>query len=965
MTVLKIETFGGEIPRLPERALPPSAAKVNENLLATANEFRPMAQPGAEVVSFTPGAQPVRTLYRCQKKIDGSLLGDVAQGWITRHNEASFVRGQLVDDSTERTYYTTGDGSAPPRTHDNTGADYLLGIPRPPKPLVNRLTTKKFTIKKAREWFDSTLIPSVTDAVRACLVEDQHTARFTVTPGSFVPRRGTTAGASRAGLTKLLNGPDGNGTFMYFPSAQPDGLGPSQRGVVEPWNVVMLIPPDMVCPEGVGHPTLGGVSVRYGDNEVYTWLPYTAMPLWGYLDKPALRTRLQALKRPEIENSTERLWTDKQVDYLVSIVEELIRPDRNTAVKQRRAQIDASLQAYCNAGFVSLTNATRPVRAEGEDETVFGDRLADWEDLQANAVSAMRSELELGTKIVKEIEDLWATTRDGFKETLAEWFSGVPLEKTSENIDGLVVIDSDEVMETRFYGVTYVTAWGEESQISEPSDPIDVQYNDLVVLDVPQRTDVATGRNIVKWRIYRTNTGSTSAAFQFVAEIDYATYAVPAPDSAFGNVGLDIPGFGDKDKWRDVVATWQIYTQFRGTPRSERSDAFRDTSKLRIGDTVTQANGFDDNGQLLPTTTYVVKKTWNGSAWEMRQVPSIASYVGKAVYVDGMPRAQLGEVCPTVSWTPPPYRVDPANTDRIKPAKGVGPYLRGLTGMANGIMAGFVDNYVAFSEAYTPYAWPIEYQIPVEYPIVGLCAFGQSLLVGTMANPYIMSGADPANISSVKLSQSQKCVSPRSMVAAMGGVFYASPDGYCFVGGQDVEVVTAGLFAKEEWQALRPETIFAAVHDSVLYFWFTDDADVLGCYGLDMTARKLTRHNPNGATAAFEDVVTDAVYVANSRGVIPLFASAGRQLGRWVSSRVTLSMQQPLAWVRVLADFPGPPVTVRWFADGVLRHEVALSSVEPQRLPPGRWLEHQIEVVSQNRVTQVLLASTTEELKSS
>ena len=963
MSVLNITNFGGEIPRLPERSLPPTAAKVNENLLATSNEFRPLAQPGAEVVSFGPGAQAVRTLYRGQKKTDGSLFGDTAQGWITRPNEVSFVRGQLMDDSTERTYYTTDDGSAPPRARDNTGADYLLGVPRPPKPLVNRLTTKKFTIKKAREWFDSTLVPSFADAVRASLIEDPHTARFTVTPGSFVPRRGTTAGASRAGLTKLLNGLDG--TFMYFPSAQADGLGPSQRGVVEPWNVVMLIPSEMVCPEGVGHPTLGSVAVRYGDNEVFTWLPYTAMPLWGYLDKPALRTRLQALKRPEVENSTERLWTDKQVDYLVTVVEELLRPDRNTAVKQRRAQIDASLQAYCNAGFVSLRNATRPVRANGEEDQTFQDRLADWEDLHAGAVAAMRSELELGLKIVGEIEDLWAKTRDGFKETMSEWLSGVPLEKTSENIDGLVVIDNDEVVETRFYGVTYVTSWGEESQLSEPSDPIDVQYNDLIVVDVPPRTDVAVGRNIVKWRIYRTNTGSTSAAFQFVAELDYATYSVPAPGAAFGNVGVEVPGFGDKDKWRDVVATWLIYTQFRGTPRTERNEAFRDTSKLRIGDTVTQTNGVATDGLSSPTATYTVTKTWNGYAWDMRQVPSIAGYVGKPVYVDGLSGAQLGEVCPTVSWTPPPYRVDPANTDRIKPAKGVGPYLRGLTGMANGIMAGFVDNYVAFCEAYTPYAWPVEYQIPVEYPVVGLCAFGQSLLVGTMANPYIMSGADPANMSSIKLSQSQKCVSARSMVAAMGGVFYASPDGYCFVGSMDVEVVTAGLFAKEEWQALRPETIFAAVHDSVLYFWYTDDTGTLGCYGLDMVARKLTRHDPNGATAAYEDVVTDAVYVTNSRGIVPLFASAGREMGRWVSALITLSQQQPLAWVRTLADFPGPPVTVRWFADGALRHEVVLTSREPQRLPPGRWLEHQVEVVSQNRVTQVLLASTTEELRSS
>ncbi len=959
MAVLNIVNFGGEIPRLPERSLPPTSAAVNENLLATSTEFRPLAQPGAEAVSFSPGAAVVRTLYRRQKQADGTLLDNLADGWVRRPDFASYVRGQLMDDASERTYYTADDGSVPPRAMNNAGQDYVLGVPAPPKPQVSLLTAKKFTYKMASEWKESKLLPAVNDAVRASLIEDQYKARYSVSGTGFVPGIGSGEGASRAGITKLLN--TATAGFMYFPSAQADGLGVSQRGAVEPWNIMLRIAPELVCPEGAGNPALGGVEVPYA-GRVFTWLSYPALPLWGLLDKPAFKTRLRAIMRPEVDSSTERLWTDKQVDFIADNVEELLRPQRYAGIVSRQAQLDASLQAFCNAGFVTLDNAQRPPRIANETDEAYAERLADWEDLHAGAVSAMQAERELGAKISAEIEDLYAKARDGFNEILTDWFKGIPLEKTSENIDGLVIIDRDDVAETRFYALTYVTAWGEESQLSEPSDRIDVQYNDLVVVDAPSRSDVSADRNITKWRLYRTNTGSASAAFQFVAERTFTDVVLP-PFRAYGNVGVPVPGFGDKDKWRDVVATWLIYTQNRGTPTSERPDAFRDTTKLRIGDTVTQTSGFGTDGLPSPTATYTVTKTWNGYAWDMRKLPSIESYVGRGVYVDGLSGSQLGEVCPTLTWAPPPYRMDTASTARIKPPLGVKPYLRGLTGMANGVMAGFVDNYVAFSEAYTPYAWPVEYQIPLQYPIVGLCAFGQSILVGTMGHPYIISGTDPGSMSSIRLNQSQKCVSARSMVAAMGGVFYASPDGFCFAAGPDVEVVTTGLFAKEEWQSLRPETIFAAVHDNVLYFWFTDKAGVLGCYGLDMAARKLCRHDPQGATAVFEDVVTDSVYVANSRGIIPLFSSPGRQVGRWRSALATLPANQPFAWLRTLADFPGPPVLVRWFADGALRYEVSLTSIEPVRVPPGRWLEHQVEVVSQNRVTQVLLASTTEELR--
>jgi len=473
------------------------------------------------------------------------------------------------------------------------------------------------------------------------------------------------------------------------------------------------------------------------------------------------------------------------------------------------------------------------------------------------------------------------------------------------------------------------------------------------VINEPSRVDVASGRNITKYRIYRSNTGSSSASFQLVTERSYGDHPVTAVSDTTA-VGVDYPSFGEKSQWRDAVATWQIHKKRGLVSLQAPFNGTLDTSKLVIGDTVTQANS------TVPPT-YSITKTWNGGAWVPQHVPSLASVRAKACFVDGVYSVSLGETCPTTTWLPPPYRFDASVTPlpRIPAPKGANPYLRGLTPMANGVMAGFVDNFVAFSEAYVGYAWPVEYQIPLDYPIVGLCAFGQSLLVGTRANPYIISGADPASMSAVKTNEAQACVSAKSMVAAKGGVFYASPDGYCFADTTGVQVVTTALFSNEDWQALNPASIFAVVHDSVLYFWYTGNGG--GCYGMDMVAQKLTRHDAR-ATSAFEDVVTDAVYVTFGGEIRQMF-SGSRQQGQWKSGKITAPAQAPLAWVRVLADFEASPVTVNWYGDGVLRATKTFNSIEPQRLPAGRYLEHEVEVVSNNRVSLVCLASTTDELK--
>ena len=321
--------------------------------------------------------------------------------------------------------------------------------------------------------------------------------------------------------------------------------------------------------------------------------------------------------------------------------------------------------------------------------------------------------------------------------------------------------------------------------------------------------------------------------------------------------------------------------------------------------------------------------------------------IAQTVYVDTKKSAELQEVLPTTSWMEPP----------------VG--LRGMTGMANGIMAGFVDKTLYFSEPYVPYAWPhgpdslTSYDLAIKHTIVGMASFGSNLFVGTQATPYMVSGTDSASMSAIELSSGQSCVSARSIVAIENGAIYASPDGLCLATFNGVELLTQALFSREDWQALVPSRIQAALHDSVYYFMWTDNEGA-GCYALDFAAKKLTRVAMTGS-ALYSDPLTDTLFVARGNQIISVFGGT-RRTGKFKTGIINVAAQQPFAWLQVDSDYTAP-VLVKWYGDGALIHTATLTSLAPVRLPPGRYLEHEVEIETTARVTKLTMAGHTSELK--
>jgi hypothetical protein len=179
--------------------------------------------------------------------------------------------------------------------------------------------------------------------------------------------------------------------------------------------------------------------------------------------------------------------------------------------------------------------------------------------------------------------------------------------------------------------------------------------------------------------------------------------------------------------------------------------------------------------------------------------------------------------------------------------------LTGLVSLPYGSLAGFVDNEVYFSEPYLPHAWPASYRVPVDYDIVGLGVYGNTLVVLTEGFPYLLQGSSPDTITPLRLSDYQPCVAKRSIVSAQNGVFYASHEGLIRIDANGVTNTTQEYVTPEEWEDYYPSTMNSQFY-SGKYFGWSSSFD--GCVIIDFINNLLTELN----------VYSQAGYVSFSTG---------------------------------------------------------------------------------------------------
>lgn len=262
--------------------------------------------------------------------------------------------------------------------------------------------------------------------------------------------------------------------------------------------------------------------------------------------------------------------------------------------------------------------------------------------------------------------------------------------------------------------------------------------------------------------------------------------------------------------------------------------------------------------------------------------------IGTTSTTDALSATALGGVLPSTGWAPPPDD------------------LQGIVAMANGILAGFRGNEIFFSEPYLPHAWPPAYALTVEFPVVGLGALGESLVVATKGNPFIVTGTSPAAMSQSKLPLYEPCISKRSIASDEAGCMYASANGIVKVAPGFAGIATRQLFTRAEWAFYNPSSMLGTVLDGRYYlFCQNDNTKFKGCLILDRNeaASPLTT-STLFVTAAHVEPVYATLFVAQDIYVKQWEGDTNSYLPyEWLSKLFILPRPLNFAAGQIEADF--------------------------------------------------------------
>lgn len=185
-------------------------------------------------------------------------------------------------------------------------------------------------------------------------------------------------------------------------------------------------------------------------------------------------------------------------------------------------------------------------------------------------------------------------------------------------------------------------------------------------------------------------------------------------------------------------------------------------------------------------------------------------------YSDSKPSTSLGEACPSIYWDPP--------------VTG----LKGLVSLQNGLFAAYKDSTIYVSDWNAPHAWPYEHTVTIDYPIVGLGSFGNTIVVCTEAAPVLITVTDPTKPTTRAIQENCPCVSAGSIVSTRNGVIFASTNGLVLINSASPTFITEKIITQDEWLPLHPESLQAAFLNNTYYGFFTNPTEKAAGFLFDL-----------------------------------------------------------------------------------------------------------------------------------
>jgi len=400
----------------------------------------------------------------------------------------------------------------------------------------------------------------------------------------------------------------------------------------------------------------------------------------------------------------------------------------------------------------------------------------------------------------------------------------------------------------------------------------------------------------------------------------------------------------------------RIYVYTYVTDQGEEGPPSSPSEMVTVGPgqavTLTMPTALEVDGVLVAfKRIYRTLPTSRGAA-DYYFVDEIAASLG--TYVDDKAEIELGERLPSLEWIGPPEG------------------LVGFTSMPNGVIAGFLGNALYLSEPYQPHAWPESYIKRMEHPIIGLAAFGTSLVVATDENPYIGTATDPLSMTFSKLQTIEPCLWKRACQSLGYGVMYPSPNGLILVTPGNVRNVLKGIWREEDWRAMiiGATDVFASVHDENYYLTvLTGSTSTTYIFDPSETPLQIVSLSSFNYTGSAVDRDQDQLFFLGQSSGPRVYEfdpdTGSAQNAVWKSRTYVMPMPINMGAAQVFFEPTDPGSTViKFYADGNLKLTKTVTDQEPFRLPAGfiarEWM---LEVTTSRQVQEIYVTETIAELR--
>lgn len=315
--------------------------------------------------------------------------------------------------------------------------------------------------------------------------------------------------------------------------------------------------------------------------------------------------------------------------------------------------------------------------------------------------------------------------------------------------------------------------------------------------------------------------------------------------------------------------------------------------------------------------------------------------------------------------------------------------LEGMVSLPNGMIAGWVGQQLWYCEPFRPHAWPPSYQTSVDFPIVGMAAYGEALVIGTQNVAFLAIGVNPLNVTLVQITGSEPCVSTNSFAVTPQGVLYAGPNGLMMNNGGGATNISREFMSTDKWQELlKLKGLSAALLNGAYYCYggveeqafqadaFQNDAFQTAPSAATDGALIEYRDKRIGYTIlrsaeltykVLQDVWTSEVLLVRGNKVWhQSIAKGDKALYEWRSKLFQLPLPQNYSCMKIVWSPGGPSNvgTVEYYANNALRLTRAIpASSKPFRLPAGYKVDSfQIRITGDRDVDQIEIASTMREL---